>query len=182
MKECLNCGKEHERVRYCSNKCASIASNKRFLKKLHTDEERLNKHRLHKRNEKRKKKGINVNLPPLLAPRGSGNTNSKGYRRIYVRGHPNSSQKGSSMGMIFEHVYVMSIHLGRPLFPGECVHHLNGVRNDNRIENLELWNRSQCPGQRVEEKIEFYKSFLEQYGYSVSKVQHTCNIYDKSIL
>lgn len=73
--------------------------------------------------------------------------------------HPNAIK-----GRIFEHTLVMSNIIDRPLMDNENVHHKNGIRNDNRPENLELWVKRQPQGQRVEDRIADAVSLLKLYA------------------
>lgn len=67
----------------------------------------------------------------------------------------------------FEHRLVMEQHLRRELAPGENVHHINGIKGDNRIENLELWTTPPRFGQRSADLIEYvvtnYRHEVETY-------------------
>lgn len=126
----------------------------------------LDKKNKEKRINARKRRGLPLDHPRLIGEAGKGHLNKHGYRCIFKKDHPNSYKKGR----ILEHVYVMSQYLDRPLFKGESVHHKNGVRDDNRIENLELWHRGQPAGQRVEDKIAWCKEFMKQYGYEYVEI------------
>lgn len=64
---------------------------------------------------------------------------ASGYVLLKIPDHPNARADG----YVREHVVVASQMLGRPLFLHEDVHHLNGDKQDNRPENLEVLSKSE---------------------------------------
>ena len=68
-----------------------------------------------------------------------GRTMLNGYVLVYVPNHPNTN----STGYVRENRLVMEKKLGRYLTSDELVHHINGIKDDNRIENLKLMSASE---------------------------------------
>jgi hypothetical protein len=69
-----------------------------------------------------------------------------------------------STNYVPEHRLVMARYLGRPLTRDEVVHHVNGLRYDNRLANLELWRTGHPMGQNVEDQVAWAREILERYG------------------
>lgn len=64
---------------------------------------------------------------------------AQGYIQIVIKDHPFADKRGR----VFEHRYIMELSLGRYLEKNERIDHINGIRDDNRSENLRLATHSQ---------------------------------------
>lgn len=62
----------------------------------------------------------------------------KGYKVVYMPSH----QRARSNGYVYEHILVMERKIGRPLTKEEVVHHVDGNKQNNDPNNLELFSNN----------------------------------------
>lgn len=102
----------------------------------------------------RSKKGQDLTAPlRQFAPHGSGYLDKDGYRRIRVDGK-----------RVLEHRHVMEQNIGRKLLQKETVHHKNGIKDDNRIENLELKPAAHAKGISIQDALAYAYEIIDLYG------------------
>lgn len=97
--------------------------------------------------------------------KGNTKVHSKGYIRIYKPDHPFVGIRN----YVMEHRLIMEEYLGRYLIPKEKVHHINGTKNDNRIENLYL-----CKSREEHVKIhhQMRNLIMKLYKKGIVKFNH----------
>lgn len=97
--------------------------------------------------------------------RGGRKETKQGYVYIHSPEHPLRDINN----YVSEHRLVMEKHLGRLLFRNETIHHKNGIRNDNRLENLELKASRHGRGQSIPDLIFWAAEILKKYAPGMLK-------------
>ena len=92
--------------------------------------------------------------------RGGRHLSWAGYVRIYQPEH----SRADKPGYVREHIVIMEDHLGRPLKANEIVHHKNGIKSDNRIENLELKDDTEHRKYHTSLRMKRAKTITNQWG------------------
>lgn len=107
---------------------------------------------------------------------GEKKLDSHGYVQVYVG--PASSEKclhkglGHYCGSVREHILVMTEHIGRPIKKGEVVHHIDGIKSNNSIDNLQLMSvdeHNACHASNDALILKMYRQGLVGYNRETKK-------------
>ncbi len=157
-----NCLKQHAAKGYCSSHYSNLLKTGDPLGKRYKQVQIYckikgcgQKQAAHKLCIMHYHRGKKLDTPTLQEWRdcdGQGFVDKSGYRILTYKGFRQP-----------EHRLVIEEALGRRLMKNENVHHKNGIRDDNRIENLELWVSKQPVGQRPSDLVAYAREILDIY-------------------
>ena len=100
---------------------------------------------------------FNKNNPPISRPDGHKTKDHRGYVFVKMSQHPHKNANGK----VAEHRLVMEKMIGRFLLPNEFVHHQNGIKNDNRPENLKYFKTARQHFDYLQGRLQYLEKCIE---------------------